>query len=177
MPDQPRTPFAGLPPEAAEVTRLIEKGNTKSAVETAKAIHARAKTTASEALLVDAYCARIRSMLEHHLTAEAEALAAMIRQRYPACADRLRSLDSARTAAGAGLDDILRPLTNPAATTDERVEVDDWIRRHLADPTHLADSHVLETNHPLRRAAQAVKAALAAVTAGPVTEAQLSLPC
>ena len=72
-----------LPREADEIGRLIAKGNSKSAVEAAKLLHKKVGTPASEALLVDAYAARIRSMLEHRMTAEADALVAMVRQRYP----------------------------------------------------------------------------------------------
>ncbi|MGB7759346.1 MAG: hypothetical protein WBL61_05925, partial [Bryobacteraceae bacterium] len=75
---------SGLPPEAAEVVRLIAKGNSKSAVEAAKLLHKRLGTPASEELLVDAYVARVRAMLEHRMTAEAEALVRLVRERHPA---------------------------------------------------------------------------------------------
>ena len=70
----PREPSgAGPSPEAAEIVRLIAKGNSKSAVEAAKLLYKRSGTPASEELLVDAYIARVRAMLEHRMTVEAEA--------------------------------------------------------------------------------------------------------
>ncbi len=45
-----------------EVRALLARGSTKSALELAKQIHKGAVTRASEALLVDAYVARIRGL-------------------------------------------------------------------------------------------------------------------
>src|ERR1019366_1018124 len=106
---------AGLPGEAAEIVRLIAKGNSKSAVEAAKLLHKRLGTPASEELLVDAYVARVRAMLEHRMTVEAEALVRLVRERHPAWASRLDRLRGERAGPGVGLDELVRPLADPAA--------------------------------------------------------------
>ncbi|MCX6622001.1 MAG: hypothetical protein NTY38_13215, partial [Acidobacteria bacterium] len=166
----------GLPPEAGEVARLIAKGNSKSAVEQAKLIHKRFGTPATEGLLVDAYSARIRPMLEHRLTAEAEALAATVRQKYPASAGRLSGLREAVLTAGAGLDEMLRPLADPSAPAEAKAAAEAVIRATLVDLGPLAESKALDPEHPLRRGAGAIRRALDAATSGLVDDAALALP-
>lgn len=73
------------PKQEQQVRALLARGSTKSAVEQAKEIHKRHHSLGSESLLVDAYAARIRSLLEHGLAAEAGALLNLARERY-ACA-------------------------------------------------------------------------------------------
>ena len=51
----------------ASVRQLIANGKYKVAVETAKEIHKAHATAASEALLVDAYAARIQSLIDQNL--------------------------------------------------------------------------------------------------------------
>lgn len=172
----PGTSQAALPREADEIGRLIAKGNSKSAVEAAKLLHKRVGTPASEALLVDAYGARVRSMLEHRMTVEAEALVAMVHQRYPGSAGRLDALRGVMTAAGAGLGGILAPLADPAASPEARAAAENAIRTDLADPAALARSTALPAGHPLRIAADALSKAFEAVTSGPVEDAALALP-
>ena len=48
----------------ASVRQLIANGRHKAAVENAKEIHKAQATAASEALLVDAYAARIQSLID-----------------------------------------------------------------------------------------------------------------
>lgn len=55
----------------ASVRQLIANGKAKAAVETAKEIHKAQATAASEALLVDAYAARIQSLIDRNLAGEA----------------------------------------------------------------------------------------------------------
>ncbi|HEY1220825.1 MAG: hypothetical protein ABSE42_14835 [Bryobacteraceae bacterium] len=167
---------ADLSPEAAEVVRLIAKGNSKSAVEAAKLLYKRLGTPASEELLVDAYAARVRAMLEHRMTAEAEALVRLVRERHPACASRLEGLRDERIGAGSGLDELVRPLSDPAAAAEVRASIERTLRCSLADPAALAACAALAAEHPLRRAADAVARVFAAVTSGPVDDAALSLP-
>ena len=173
----PREPsIAGLPPEAAEIVHLIAKGNSKSAVEAAKLLYKRSGTPASEELLVDAYIARVRAMLEHRMTVEAEALVRLVRERHPASASRLDRLRGERAGAGAGLDELVRPLSDPAASAEVRSSVERILRCNLTAPAALAACAALAADHPLRRAADAVARAFNAVTSGPVDDAALVLP-
>ncbi len=73
----------------ASVRQLIANGKHKVAVETAKEIHKAQATAASEALLVDAYAARIQSLIEQNLAAEAAALLELVCERYPSARERL----------------------------------------------------------------------------------------
>src|SRR5260370_29846279 len=61
-------------PQEEEVRNLLSKGKAKPAVELAKDIHKRCGWPESEALLVDAYAARVRSLWETGLKDEAKAL-------------------------------------------------------------------------------------------------------
>jgi hypothetical protein len=167
---------AGLPLEAAEIVQLIAKGNSKSAVEAAKLLYKRSGTPASEELLVDAYIARVRAMLEHRMTAEAEALVRLVRERHPALASRLDRLGGERVGAGAGPDELVRPLSDPATSAEVRSSVERMLRGNLTDPAALAECPALAADHPLRRAAAAVVRAFNAVTSGPVDDAALRLP-
>ena len=65
----------------ASVRQLIANGKYKVAVETAKEIHKAQSTAASEALLVDAYAARIQSLIQQNLALEAKALVDLVRSR------------------------------------------------------------------------------------------------
>ncbi|WP_321472912.1 hypothetical protein [uncultured Paludibaculum sp.] len=173
----PRLPTAaGLPPEADEIVRLIAKGNSKTALEAAKLLHKRLGTPASEGLLVDAYVARVRSMLERRMTDEAEALLRLVRERHPLFAARLDSLRSERTGAGAGLGELIAPLANPAIPPEERERIEQTLRSELTNPSTLAECKALPESHPLRRAADAVARAFNAVTSGRVEDAALALP-
>jgi hypothetical protein len=69
----------------------MEPDNSKSAVEVAKALHKRLSTAASEALLVRAYAARANAMREHRLAVEADALIAMVREKFPQSASLILS--------------------------------------------------------------------------------------
>ncbi len=173
---QPSTGPTDLPPDAAEVSRLIAKGNSKSAVEAAKVIHKRCGTPATEALLVDAYCARVRSMLDSRFTAEAEALVAMVRQKYPSSAGRLERLREVMVTAGAGLDEMLRPLSDPSASAEAKAAAETLVRTTLVDLALLAECRALASDHPLRRGADAIRRAMDVVTSGPVDDSVLALP-
>lgn len=163
-------------PDAVEVTRLIEKGNSKSAVEAAKQLHKRLGTPASESLLVDAYLARIQSMAAHHMTAEAEALLRVVRERHPGFARRLDCQRDSLVRAGGGLEELLAPLNDAATPVEVRAEIEQTLRRELTDPSGLAACRVLPAGHPLMQAAAAISQALTAVTTGPVDDTALSLP-
>src|SRR6516225_5601884 len=100
--------------QGEEVRVLLARGSTKSAVEAAKQIHKQWRTQASEALVVEAYGARIRSLLEHGLTAEAKALLELVRERYSSAKQTLADIDIVVSGPESGLEDLVRPLNDPA---------------------------------------------------------------
>jgi hypothetical protein len=171
------TPDQGaLISEGREVHALLAKGSTKSAVELAKQIHKRYGTPASEALVVEAYGARIRSLLEHSLTAEAKALLELVRERYSSAKQSLAEIDIVVSSSEGSLDDLVRPLNDPALPKERRAAIENAIKRRLTDLSALAQCAVLPADHPLRVGATALGEALASVTSGPVTDAALLLP-
>ena len=173
---RPESHAGSLPPDAVEVRRLLEKGNSKSAVELARQIHKRLGSPASELLLVEAYAERVRSLLAHRFVMEAEALMGMVRQRYPKFAARLDAVQGDLRTAGGGLDELVRPLADPAASAEDRAAAERAIRTELADPSALARCAAAPPDHPLRLGADAIRRALEAVTSGPVDDAALALP-
>src|ERR1700686_1307675 len=100
--------------EEKEVRALLARGSTKPAVELAKQIHKRFSTPASEALLVDAYTARIRSLLKVGLATEAKALLDLVKERYPSAKEKLLDMGVVVASIQGSLDDLLAPLNDPA---------------------------------------------------------------
>lgn len=157
--------------ERARVAQLIANGKTDVAVDVAKQIHKRCGGAASEALLVDAYLARIRSLIERNLAVEARALLDLVRQRYPASGQRLEAAETLFAARQGSLAALLAPLADPALPAEQRAEIENRLRRQLTDPREIAACDVLPPDHPLRSGAAAVAAAFEAVTSGRSGEA------
>src|SRR5258708_36862340 len=78
-----------LPEETARVRDQIAGRHSKAALQLAKDLHKRRGTAESEALLVEAYQARIDDLLKVGMTEEAKALLGIVNQRFPAAAHRL----------------------------------------------------------------------------------------
>jgi hypothetical protein len=163
-------------PQEEEVRDLLAQGKAKPAVELAKQIHKRCGRPESEALLVDAYAARIRSLWKTGLREEATALFGLVHERYSCAAARLREVGVVVRASGGNLEELLRPLNDPALPQEIRRAIEDTVRRQVYDLSALAKCAALTADHPLRTAAAALVRAFAAVTVGPVEEAALVLP-
>ena len=181
-PSRPPSIAAGTTPGAVEqwavwaeeVERLLEQGKSKPAVELAKVAHKRTASPASEALLVKAYAARIRSLAQAGLNQEAKALLESVRQRYSRFKETLAGIEFIRHG-GTSLDDFLRPLADPGLPPDQRAEIETVIRRELTDLAPLAQSAALPATDRLRLAATKLEQAFRAVTTGPVSDDALSL--
>ena len=163
-------------PQEGEVRRLLAKDKTKAAVELAKEIHKRCGRPESEALLVDAYAARIRSLQEAGLKKEAKELFELAHERYPGCAARLVHAGILVSASDGSLEGLLRPLADPALPLETRRVIEKFIKDEVSDLNALAQCAALAADHPLRIAAAALAKAFAAVTTGPVEESALALP-
>src|ERR1039457_3212159 len=97
IPFQPpllETPLAtDVPPkERAQIEQLIANGKAGVAVDIAKEVHKRLRIAASEALLVDAYVARVSELAPRKPDAEANALLSQVQGRSPTSRDRLREV-------------------------------------------------------------------------------------
>jgi hypothetical protein len=159
-------PYAAV---ETSVRQLIANGNTKAAVESAKAAHKAYATGASEALLVDAYVSRIQALNEQNLKLEAKSLEDLVRSRYPSAQTRL---DGRRNA----LEELLAPLNDPDLAAERRAAIEQAVQRDVHDLAAIAACSVLPQEHALRQAAVALMKAFVAVTATPGSEEELALP-
>src|ERR1039457_5312322 len=95
------SPATDIPPkERAQVEQLIANGKCGVAVDIAKQVHKRFGNASSEALLVDAYVARISELAERKLDVEASTLLDRVGERYPISKDRLRVVAATLKARG-----------------------------------------------------------------------------
>jgi hypothetical protein len=177
-------PSAGAPASSApalsaaetSVRELISNGKFKAAVEAAKEIHKAQGTAASEALLVDAYAARIQSLNDRNLAGEAKALAELVQERYPSARERLVAANRPGATPANRIEDLVRPLNDPGLDAERRAAIEARVAREVRDLAALAECAALPAEHPLRKAAAALQRALLAVTAGPVSAEAVELP-
>ena len=160
----------------AMVRQLISGGKFKTALETAKDFHKSQQTAESEAVLLDAYTARIHSLLDQNLKPEANSLLQLVRERFPAAKDRLNQISLASSARGGELAGLLQPLNDPELNAERRANIEKLIQSEVADLPALANCATLPADHSLRLAAAALDRAFNAVTSGSVTDAQIALP-
>jgi hypothetical protein len=164
-------------PEAAQtlIAALLQKGSFKAAVDAAKQYHASAGTSESEALLLDAYLARIQGMFEKNMVAEAVALLDLVQQRHPSSRQPLESLRREYDFRCGNIDSTLRLLAQPEPDPENRGEIETLLKRRLIDLEALAQSTALPREHPLRQQALVLARAFKAVCSGPVEEQSLAL--
>lgn len=171
------TPVVDIhPEERARVARFIANGDSSSAVEAAKKIHKQYKNPASEALLVDAYIARIPVLIDRNLEVEARNLMEHVRERYPASRERLKEIKALFSVRKGELDALLQPLNDPSLPEEKRAAIHKVIATQVVDLGALAQCNALSAEHPLRKTATALAAALEAVTSGPVDDQSLIFP-
>ncbi len=157
------------------IRQLIANGKSKTALDGAKDFHRRQNNAASEALLIDAYIARIQALSAQNLAVEAKSLIATVRDRFPAARERLDALTAAASARGGQFDELLAPLNDPQITTERRAAIDLLIQNQVTDLAALAACTVLPADHSLRKAAAAIDAAFGVVTSGPVSDEQIAM--
>jgi hypothetical protein len=161
--------------EGAQVAQLIANGKSALAVDIAKEVHKRLGSEASEALLLDAYAARIRSLAERNLVAEAKALLDLVHGRYTSARTRLREFTDAGGVRRDELAKLVTPLADPSLAPEQRAGIEKAVRATVTDLAALAACEALPAHHALRMAANALARAFAAVTTGPVAEEALAL--
>ncbi len=160
----------------SSVRQLIANGKYKVAVESAKEIYKAQPTAASEALLVDAYAARVQSLVEQDLAMEAKALRELVLERYPSARERLDRRNGSAGVGNGRFEELLRELNDPELNAERRAAIEIEVAREVTDLQTLADCAELSPEHPLRKAASALQRALRAVTEGPVGEEAVELP-
>jgi hypothetical protein len=165
-----------LPEEIERVRELIAGRHSKSALQLAKDIYKRSATAESEALLTDAYKARIDDLLRLGMSVEAKTLLGVVRERFPSALPRLTEQSREICAQDGKLEEILAPLADRELQAEERDRIETFIRQRIWDLPALGAVSSLSPEHSLRTAASALAAALQAVTKGPVEDAVLALP-
>ncbi len=160
----------------SSVRQLIANGKFKTALDSAKQFHKAKPTAASEALLLDAYAARIQALLDRNLATEAKSLLDLVRERFPSARARLDDLKAKTSARGGDLAELLQPLNDPELSAERRAAIEQIVQNQVADLAALAGCAGLPPEHRLRQAAAALDRAFNAVTSGPVAEEQIALP-
>ncbi len=163
-------------PEASRVrieSSLIAAGKAREALDLAKQLFKETRSADAEALILAAYEARIGAMLSTGLYDEADALAMLVGERFPAHRQRIVPLVKQRKAIASG--DLRSLLVELASATPlRRHEIEAILARELRDPRQLADEEALPAGDLLRCAAKAVSGLFDAVTSGPLAPGALA---
>ena len=122
----------------ASVRQLIANGKFRNALESAKEFHKVQRTSASESLLLDAYAARIQSLLDQNLAPEAKSLLDLVRERFPSARERLDTAVAAVSARAGDLAGLLQPLNDPEINSERRTSIEKIIQTQVTDITALA---------------------------------------
>lgn len=163
------------PNERQRVVQLIAVNKSGPALDLAKDIHKRLNCAASEALLLDTYGARVKSLTERNLDPQAKALIDLVRERYPAASERVREWNAAFAAHRGDPSALVQPLNDPSLPAERQAAIAASVRQDVFDLRALAGCQSLSSEHPLRAAATALHRALEAVTSGPVPDEALAL--
>jgi hypothetical protein len=170
---RPMQPSTDSHASRARIESLIAAGKAREALDRAKQLFKETRSAEAEALVLAAYEARIGAMLAKGLYDDAEALAALVGQRFPAHRDRIVPLVKQRKSiAGGDLRTLLAELASAAPPRRREIEAILW--RELRDPRQLADAEALPAGDPLRCAAKAVSDLFDAVTSGPLAPGALA---
>jgi hypothetical protein len=162
--------------EENEVRAMLARGSTKPALEQAKKIHKRFASPASEALLLDAYVARVQSLLEHGLGVEAKALLELVEERYPSVKNKVADLEVKVALRQGSWEKVVAALHTPTIPDEQRAAIESAIKSQVTNLSALAECAALAPQHPLRLGAAALRKAFDAVTSGAVTDDALRLP-
>ena len=98
---------------------------------------------------VKAYTARIEALQASGLHREAQAIGALVRERFPAHQSEVAVLMRQSEVAAGNFDALLAELVTADATRRRELEV--ILAGGLSDPAVLVESPVLPADHPLKR--------------------------
>jgi hypothetical protein len=158
------------------IREQIAEMHSKSALQLAKDLYKRCSTAESEALLIDAYQARIDDLLRLGMTVEAKTLLGIVRDRFPSALTRLTELGREMCAQDGRLEEVVAPLADRDLPAEVRDRIETFIRQRIWDLAALGSVSSLPPEHSLRTAAMALAGAFRAVTTGPVEDVALALP-
>lgn len=163
---------SGLEVWRTRIASLIARGKSRDAVEMAKQCLKHTPGPEAEALAVQAYAARIEALQASGLHREAQAIGALVRERFPAHQAQVALLMRQSEVSAGNFDTLLAELVTAEAT--RRYELEALLARALTDPAVLVESPGLPADHPLKRMARAVSDVLTAVTTGPLPAGALA---
>jgi hypothetical protein len=163
---------SGLEAWQTRIASLIASGKSRDAVETAKQCLKHTPGPEAEALVVQAYTARIKALQASGMHREAQALGALVCERFPAHQVQVAVLMRQSEVSTGNFETLLAELAT--ADIPRQRELEAILARWLTDPAVLAESPVLPANHPLKRMARTVSDVLAAVTTGPLPAVALA---
>jgi len=158
-----------------EIKKLISKGKIKAAVNRAKQYHNHLGTEESEAILKEAYIARILEMLDKGHMVEAKSLLDLVWERYHWPDHGFAEINAIIYVRSGKIDDLAAPLNDPSISREKRAAVEKIIKRELVDLNALAACKSLSPDHPLKTEAFAAARAFDAVTTGPVDDEEMAL--
>jgi hypothetical protein len=156
----------------AHIEALLARNQIREAVEAAKQYLKEVPGAEAESVAVDAYQARIQALMTSGMPQEARALALLVSERFPAARGRVAPFIRQSEVASGNFEPLLRELSG--ATPAQRRELEAILTRTVHDPAVLADSPALPAEHPLKRAAMAVRDLFTSVTTGPLPEGALA---
>ncbi len=154
------------------VESLLTARKTREAVEVAKQFLKQSPGPEAEALAVAAYQARIQALLASGMHKEAQALGALVSERFPAYRAQVAPLIRQSEVSAGNFQTLLTELST--ADPPRQRELEAILTRGLTDPALLADSPALPADHPLKRTARAVCELFTAVTTGPLPPGALA---
>src|SRR3989454_9181417 len=139
----------GLEAWRIRIESFITSGKSRDAVEAAKQYLKHTPGPEAEALAVRAYTARIEALQTSGLHREAQAIGALVRERFPAHQREVAVLMRQSEVAAGNFDALLAELVT--ADASRRRELVVILARGLSDPAVLVESPVLPADHPLKR--------------------------
>jgi hypothetical protein len=141
-------------------------------VDIAKQYLKHAPGVEAEALAVRAYAARIAALQASGMHREAQALGALVSERFPAHQAQMAALMQQSDVATGNFESLLASLLH--ADPQRRRDIEAMLARRLTDPALLAASPALPPDHPLKRAAGVASDLFTAVTSGPLPPGALA---
>ncbi|MEW6744925.1 MAG: hypothetical protein AB1486_19400 [Planctomycetota bacterium] len=168
---KPAQPAGGdVAARADKIRRSIAGGKSQSALQLAKKLAQESPGAASRTLLLDAYRARIRTLIDAGSQSEAAELIAFVRSKFGAEALFLAGEGERLAVRSGNLSALLREWRRGDLSEPRRDALAALLRRELADPRALAECGELPEDDPLRCGARAVCHALEETGSGPLSQ-------
>ncbi len=155
---------------AASVRTRLAAGRSMAALKEAKELVKRYPGKAADALLAQAYQARIAELAKQGLHEEARGVLQIAAARFPAESATWQRAGVQASRVAGDLDDLLLAWRDNQ-DDDARHKISAELRSAVRDPSAIVDSAVLAADEPLRVAARAVQVAFTEAADGHLSAA------